>query len=171
MSFVNNLLDVSKEVDLHSWLEFMYPRGGGCAGHSIDGTLYEILRELGSDADVIRAVTDDFIEIVNENFDDIVAVQGIQGGRFIKVTPLFFSAYEALYAKQYQSRLEGVNFVTGDILSVLVDSGFKVNKELKRSIEILEKLLVHKNKNSFIVFNIYKNMSGIEYIKTNKQEI
>ena len=171
MSFVNNLINMSKEVDLHSWLEFMYPRGGACAGYGIDGTLYEILRELGSDTDVIKAVTDDFIEIVNENFDDIVAVQGLQGGRFIKVTPLFFSAYKALYAKQYQSRLEGVNFVTEDILSVLVDSGFKVNKELKRSIEILEKLLVHKNKNSFIVFNIYKNMSGIEYIKTNKQEI
>lgn len=162
---------MSKEVDLHSRLEFMYPRGGACAGYGIDGTLYEILRELGSDTDVIKAVTDDFIEIVNENFDDIVAVQGLQGGRFIKVTPLFFSAYKALYEKQYQSRLEGVNFVTGDIPSVLVESGFKVNKELKRSIEILEKLLVHKNKDSFIVFSIYKNMSGIGHIKTNKQGI
>ena len=171
MSFVNNLLSVSKEVDMHSWLEFMYPRGGACAGYGIDGTLYEILRELGSDTDVIKAVTDDFIEIVNENFDDIVAVQGLQGGRFIKVTPLFFSAYRTLYTKQYQNRLEGVNFVTGDIPSVLVESGFKDNKELKRNIDIFEELLIHKNKDSFIVFNIYKNMSGIGRIKTNKQEI
>ena len=171
MSFVNNLLDVSKEVDLHSWLEFMYPRGGACAGHGIDGNLYETLKELGSDADVIKAITDDFIEIVNEDFDDIIAVQGIQGGRFIKVTPLFFSAYKLLYTKQYQNRLKGLNFVTGEVLSVLADSGFKSNKELKRNIDILEKLLIHKNKDSFIVFNIYKNMSGIEHIKTNKQEI
>ena len=171
MNFVNNLINMSKEVDLHSLLEFMYPRGGACAGYGIDGTLYEILRELGSDTDVIKAVTDDFIEIVNENFDDIVAVQGLQGGRFIKVTPLFFSAYKALYTKQYQSRLEGVNFVTGDIPSVLVESGFKDNKELKRNIDIFEELLIHKNKDSFIVFNIYKNMSGIGRIKTNKQEI
>lgn len=171
MSFVNNLLSVSKEVDLHSWLEFMYPRGGDCAGHGIDGTLYEILKELGSDADVIKAVTDDYIGIVNEDFDDIVAVQGLQGGRFIKVTPLFFSAYRALYTKQYQNRLEGVNFITGDILPLLVDYGFKCNRELKRSVELLESLLIHKNKDSFIVFNIYKNMSGIGRIKTNKQEI
>lgn len=171
MSFVNNLIDVSKVVDLHSNLNFMYYSGGGCAESKVDGTLYDIFKDVVTHADIIKIVTDDFIEVVNEDFDDIVAVQGIQGGRFIKVTPLFFSAYKALYAKQYQSRLEGVNFVTGDILSVLVDSGFKVNKELKRNIEILEKLLVHKNKNSFIVFNIYKNMSGIEYIKTNKQEI
>lgn len=170
MSFVNNLLSVSKEVDMHSWLEFMYPRGGACAGHGIDGTLYEILRELGSDTDIIKAVTDDFIEIVNEDFDDIISVQGIQGGRFIKVTPLFFSAYKLLYTKQYQNRLKGVNFVKGDILSVLVDSGFKTNKELKRSIELLESLLIHKNKDDFIVFNIYKNMSGIGSIKTIRQE-
>lgn len=171
MSFVNNLIDVSKEVDFHSCLDFMYRRGGSCAGYVIDGTLYEILRGIGSGTDIIKAVTDDFISVVNEDFDDIVAVQGLQGGRFIKVTPLFFSAYRTLYTKQYQNRLEGVNFVTGDVPSVLVGSGFKDNKELKRNIDILEELLIHKNKDSFIVFNIYKNMSGIGRIKTNKQEI
>lgn len=99
------------------------------------------MKELGSDADVIKAITDDFIEIVNEDFDDIIAVQGIQGGRFIKVTPLFFSAYKLLYTKQYQNRLKGLNFVTGEVLSVLADSGFKSNKELKRNIDILEKIV------------------------------
>lgn len=170
MNFVNNLIDVSKEVDLHSKLEFMYYSGGGCAGSRIDGTLYDIFKDVATHEDIVGVITEDFNSVVNEDFSDIVAVQGLQGGRFIKVTPLFFSVYKILYTKQYQNRLEGVDFVTGDILPLLVDYGFKCNRELKRSVELLESLLIHKNKDSFIVFNIYKNMSGIGRIKTNKQE-
>ena len=171
MGFVNSLIDLSCKVDLHSGLGFMYYNGGSCAQHNIDGTLYEIFIGIATDTDIIKVITEDFTGIVSEDFDDIVAVKDIQGSRFIRVTPIFFSSYKTLYTKQYQNRLKGVNFVTGNALTVLVDSGFKDNKELKRNVELLEKLLVHQDKDSFIVYNIYKNMSGIEHIKTNKQEI
>lgn len=170
MSFINNLIDLSKEVDLHSGLNFMHYSGGSCANYEIDSTLYEIFMDVVPRMDTIKVINDDFTEIAGEDFEDIVAVQGFQGDRFIKVTSSFFSAYKTLYTKQYQNRLKGVNFVVGNVYTVLVDNGFKDNKELKRNVELLKKLLVHENKDSFIVFNIYKNMSGIGYIKTNKQE-
>lgn len=165
MSFINNLIDLTDKVDFHSGIDFTYCSGGSFAIGDVDDTVYDILHELATEDTFISVIMNDHQEIINADFDNVIAIQDIQGGRFVKVDASLFSAYKALYTKQHQNRLRGINGVTDDILTVLINCGYKNNKELKRNVEILEKFLINKRQNFSHILNIYKNLSGVGRIK------
>ncbi|WAW11577.1 hypothetical protein vBAcePPAc_0200 [Aeromonas phage vB_AceP_PAc] len=166
-SLMQDFINLSEDVDFNCGTSFMSRgQGGGWMNHKITAeNLFVILKGI--------LPTDKFLQVLADDFKIVGEIQpdgdywmraGNGGNRFI-ADSLFFSVYKTLYTVQHFRRKEGCNGIHGSVLDTLQVCGYKIDKQLEKTVDKLDRVNLINNygwSDGFYVNNIFKNLHFIK---------
>lgn len=162
-SLMQDFINLSEDVDLNCGTCFMSRGQGGWMNHEITAeNLFVILKGILPIDKFLQVLSDDFKTVCNIHPDGNYWIKVVGGGNRFIADSLFFSTYKTLYTVQHFRRKEGCNGIQGSVLDTLQVCGYKMNKDLEKVINKLDRVnLISNGGGAFYVNNISKNLHFI----------